>query len=174
MSATKQLVDAIKLGDCISRSALLEKTVMVDTPRYGHLYGRSMVDAVEVENAPALDVVLLGTYEQCRWERDVAMQQLVEHGIPFACSSDVVARRPQWVSIHERVPDYQSENNNCKITDVVIAVADGFPYVGYFTIYKYDNTLEFIGTPFDNIFSEPEFVNVSHWLEFELPDTPGN
>lgn len=36
-------------------------------------------------------VVLMGTHDQVRWERDVAMKQLEEHGIPFCgIAPDVV------------------------------------------------------------------------------------
>lgn len=39
----------------------------------------------------AADVVLRGVFDQVRWERDVAIEQLEEHGIPFGgIASDVV------------------------------------------------------------------------------------
>lgn len=36
-----------------------------------------------IENAPAVDVVSRDLFEQIKWERDIAMEQLAEHGIPF-------------------------------------------------------------------------------------------
>lgn len=43
-----------------------------------------------VERQPAADVVSKGVYKQVQWERDMAMQQLDEHGIPFGGTADNV------------------------------------------------------------------------------------
>lgn len=43
------------------------------------------------EITPAADVVSKATFEQVKWERDTAMEQLNEHGIPFGGKADVVA-----------------------------------------------------------------------------------
>lgn len=43
-----------------------------------------------IETAHAADVVSKGVYEQVQWERDMAMQQLEEHGIPFCGVADDV------------------------------------------------------------------------------------
>lgn len=43
-----------------------------------------------IKDAPAADVVSKGVYEQVQWERDMAMQQLDEHGIPFGGTADDV------------------------------------------------------------------------------------
>ncbi len=40
---------------------------------------------------PAADVVSRAAFDQVMWERDVAMEQLKEHGIPFGGEADVVA-----------------------------------------------------------------------------------
>ena len=57
-----------------------------------------------VELLPAADVVSRGVFEQVKWERDVAMQQLEEHGIPFGGVADVVAvRYGAW--IHDKTED---------------------------------------------------------------------
>lgn len=45
-----------------------------------------------VEDAPAADVVSKGVYDQVQWERDMAMQQLEEHGIPFCGKADDVVK----------------------------------------------------------------------------------
>jgi hypothetical protein len=44
----------------------------------------------EICEMPAADVVSKGVYEQVQWERDMAMQQLEEHGIPFCGKADDV------------------------------------------------------------------------------------
>lgn len=36
-----------------------------------------------LDEMPAADVVSRAAFEQMRWERDIAMKQLEEHGIPF-------------------------------------------------------------------------------------------
>lgn len=44
-----------------------------------------------IMDAPTVDAVPIGVLDQVRWERDVAMQQLEEHGIPFGgIAPDVV------------------------------------------------------------------------------------
>ena len=40
---------------------------------------------------PTVDAVPVGVVEQFKWERDTAIQQLEEHGIPFCGKADVVA-----------------------------------------------------------------------------------
>ena len=54
-----------------------------------------------VENKTAADVVSKGVYEQVQWERDMAMQQLEEHGIPFCGKADVVeVRHGEWEKVY--------------------------------------------------------------------------
>lgn len=44
-----------------------------------------------IDNAPTVDAVPRGVVDQIRWERDVAIKQLEEHGIPFCgIAPDVV------------------------------------------------------------------------------------
>ena len=102
MSASADLIKAIACGDAISRSALLDKAFVTSKPTFDRLNVRAAVDTEDIESAPALDVVLLGTYEQCRWERDLAMQQLAQAGIPFGGSTHDnvetrIARHGKWI-----------------------------------------------------------------------------
>ena len=47
---------------------------------------------------PAADVVGKSVYEQIKWERDIAMEQLQDAGIPFGGKADVVvARHGEWI-----------------------------------------------------------------------------
>lgn len=66
--------------DLISRSALANfayhATDNMDVER-------CVVDWEDIEDAPAVDAVSRSVFEQVQWERDVAMQQLKDHGIPF-------------------------------------------------------------------------------------------
>ena len=53
-----------------------------------HLFNKQDEDIdvmFEIANFNAEDVVSVSTYNQVRWERDIAMQQLEDHGIPFCC-----------------------------------------------------------------------------------------
>jgi hypothetical protein len=72
----------------IERGALIE-FVKQNTP---HIDGDTTMQCVEraMKAAPAADVVSKGVYEQVQWERDMAMQQLEEHGIPFCGVADDV------------------------------------------------------------------------------------
>ena len=62
-----------------------------------------MVDAL------AADVVSKGVYEQVQWERDMAMQQLEEHGIPFGGTADNVVEVVRCKDCEH----YKGEQNNC-------------------------------------------------------------
>lgn len=52
-----------------------------------------------VIDAPAADVVSRGVFEQVKWERDIAMEQLKDHKIPFGCiAPDVVeVKHGYWI-----------------------------------------------------------------------------
>ena len=63
------------LSDLISRSALLKEAAADGA--YGY------VDAKQIVTAPAVDAVRRAVFEQILWERDTAIQQLKDHGIPF-------------------------------------------------------------------------------------------
>lgn len=49
-----------------------------------------------VDDTPTLDVVPRSVYEQIKWERDIAMQQLEENGIAFGAKLKV----GKWVYDH--------------------------------------------------------------------------
>lgn len=85
-------------NDLISRSALLEgamaeryEFLREKNGNYDH-YTDGFEDAMlYVEDAPAVDAVSRSVFEQVQWERDVAMQQLKDHDIPFGGTApDVV------------------------------------------------------------------------------------
>lgn len=44
-----------------------------------------------IDEAPTVDAVPVKSIEQLKWERDTAIEQLEEHGIPFCGKADVVA-----------------------------------------------------------------------------------
>ena len=86
-------------GDCISRSALLEHSRIETKPTYDHPYGNSVVDVDDIENAPGLEVVLLGKYEQTKWERDVAIAQLESYGLSLGEKAEVTkVRHGRWIA----------------------------------------------------------------------------
>lgn len=62
---------------------------LFDDPKYADGWN----SAIEIiETAPAADVVSRGVLEQVKWERDMAMKQLEEHGIPFCGVADDVVK----------------------------------------------------------------------------------
>lgn len=44
-----------------------------------------------IDEQPTVDAVPVKSIEQLKWERDTAIEQLEEHGIPFCGKADVVA-----------------------------------------------------------------------------------
>lgn len=50
-----------------------------------HMSDQILIDSVKdlIDTQPVVDVVPVAVLEQVKWERDMAMQQLEEYGIPF-------------------------------------------------------------------------------------------
>ena len=48
----------------------------------------TVVPASVIETAPTIEVVPKELYEQILWERNIAMEQLEEHGIGFASKKE--------------------------------------------------------------------------------------
>lgn len=100
----------------IERGALLKTPPFTKYGGYPSEYVGGYLDCAEearkaVNDAPAADVVSKGVYEQVQWERDMAMQQLEEHGIPFGAKADVVeVRHGEWVI---KTDDYDNEYMMC-------------------------------------------------------------
>lgn len=85
------------MPEYIEREALIEdiNETVVFTVREGvHLPTSEMRGANKVidriKSAPTADVVLSSVLEQVRWERDMALETLKEHGIGFCEKSDMV------------------------------------------------------------------------------------
>lgn len=78
------------MNDIISRKALLEA---IDF-EYDLNYGEILIDPCEfanmVEDAPVVEVVSKGLYEQIRLERDIAIKQLEELGLSLGQKIDGV------------------------------------------------------------------------------------
>jgi hypothetical protein len=73
------------MNDLISRSALIERHCEGCSADVRESCKTDPVCAtlMWVVEEPAVDAVSRGVLEQIKWERDVAMEQLEEHGIPF-------------------------------------------------------------------------------------------
>lgn len=68
----------------------LKKEIAKRTPHFAQrIEFTPCFDAIR--NAPAVDAVPVKSIEQLKWERDTAIRQLEEHGIPFCGKADVVA-----------------------------------------------------------------------------------
>ena len=57
-----------------------------------------------IKNAPAVDAVSRGLFEQYKWERDVAIEQLAELGIGFGQKIDGVYLTKEE---HEKLLEYK-------------------------------------------------------------------
>ena len=70
----------------IDADALKERAIRVSTVKEmgnkAHCYMKA-VGTHEIDKAPTVDAVSRCVVDQIRWERDVAIVQLEEHGIPF-------------------------------------------------------------------------------------------
>ena len=64
---------------------------------------------VEIDNAPTVDAVPVTSIEQLKWERDTAIEQLEEHGIPFCGKAEDVVRvvRCKDCKFYSRCTDHQ-------------------------------------------------------------------
>ena len=79
--------------DLIDRNALIEKAYFHGKfPDSGNLYpdGKEAVDVDDIEDMPSVAVVSRGLYEQIKWERDIALEQLESYGISLGSNAEVV------------------------------------------------------------------------------------
>ena len=81
------------MSDLISKSALKDKAWSVSYEDEWHMTKTEQVVSVEdIEAAPTIDAVPVGAYEQTRWERDTAIEQLAEIGKSLCEKMDDVAK----------------------------------------------------------------------------------
>ena len=81
MANEKRLIDA---------NALRERKFTTPLQSFFSMGWNDAIDAV-MQKAPTVDAVSRCVHDQVRWERDVAMKQLEEHGISFGgIAPDVV------------------------------------------------------------------------------------
>lgn len=75
----------------------------------------------------------------------------------------------EWISVKDRLPDcINAESNSHQVTDMVLATSGGYIMFGYFDIYKYNGTWEFVSVDTDMDFDR--CVTVTHWML--LPEVP--
>lgn len=93
------------------------------------LQDKPWVESVQVDKLDQQIDALQGTIEQIRWERDMAMQQLDEHGIPFGGKADDVVKvcRCKDCKHHEVFKNGVNGwcNEHERPTDVTYFCADG-------------------------------------------------
>jgi metal-sulfur cluster biosynthetic enzyme len=75
-----------------------------------------------IEEQPTVDAVPIGAVEQIRWERDMAMQQLSEHGIPFGGNADDVikvcrCKECQWFDANGDYYDSYCDKNGISVEE---------------------------------------------------------
>lgn len=65
--------------------------------------------SAQILRLPAADVVGRSAYDQTKWERDIAMQQLAEAGIPFGGKVEVaVVVHARWIT-EENTEGYRGD-----------------------------------------------------------------
>ena len=95
------------MDDLISRKSLIKSLNKFAPEHY-----TSLIDTL-IKKEPRVDTILKGVYNQVAWERDLAMMQLEEHGIPFGCKADVqTVRHGKW-KFHK---DGSGTCNRCNFT----------------------------------------------------------
>ena len=72
------------MADLIHKSAAIDICEVVREAGDGDL--RTVI--YRISKLPAVDAVSRGLFEQIKWERDIAMQQLEEHGIAFGAKKE--------------------------------------------------------------------------------------
>lgn len=86
-------------NDLISRQVAIESideivcsmSVCINSDYYHGMRAMKDMALHAIEKQPTVDAVPVKVIEQFKWERDTAIQQLEEHGIPFCGKADVVA-----------------------------------------------------------------------------------
>ena len=87
MANEKRLVDA----EAIARKLKNANCVECNVVRKIQCSACWVEDVLELLDGDSVDAVSRGVVDQIRWERDVAIKQLEEHGIPFCgIAPDVV------------------------------------------------------------------------------------
>lgn len=75
-----------------------------------------------INEQPTVDAVPVDAVEQIRWERDIAMQQLQEHGIPFGGKADDVVnvcrcKDCQWFDANDDYYDSYCDKNGISVEE---------------------------------------------------------
>lgn len=76
------------MADLIDRQKIIEQFELL--AKYEDPFSQGVILGVvyTIKCAPAVDAVSRGVYEQIKWERDIAMSQLEEHGIAFGAKAE--------------------------------------------------------------------------------------
>ena len=90
--AEQRLIDAYELiTDIQGTASEVAMTAPYDAEWFTRMHDRQREIIAIIEGQTAVDAVSRGVHDQVRWERDVAIGQLEEHGIPFGgIAPDVV------------------------------------------------------------------------------------
>lgn len=109
----------------VNRLTALENEFQQYKPFHGfeHAMYRKICEAeIAIGETPAADVAPRAAYEQVAWERDIAMKQLEECGIPFGGKADVApVVHGRWIRCRN-----ETKCSNCKF--IYYSNRDDFNY----------------------------------------------
>ena len=76
--------------------------------------------------------------------------------------------QPKWISVEDELPEVENENGTLQCTETVLAAdKNGYFYTGFFRIYKYDKSIEFVGCDHDSL--DTGDFDVTHWMPLPKP-----
>ena len=78
------------MDELISRNALINEFEWLKSQVSECSKGEIEETIQRIKNAPAVDAVSRGLFEQYKWERDVAIAQLNDYGVSFGEKADCV------------------------------------------------------------------------------------
>ena len=114
------------MDDLISRSERLRKIRQTELDDYRSAMlisdAKKMIRTF-IEEAPEVKAVPRSVFEQIKWERDCAMQQLKEHGIPFGGIAPAVDAREKLIELIKGALEHASKQ--CEELDSCCACPHG-------------------------------------------------
>lgn len=92
-------------------------------------------------------------------------EKAIEEEARYLLANGVTVR--EWIPVTEKLPDVEKETNAIRITQTVQATDGKEHFFGYFTIYKYDESWQFVCA--DEAINLCAIDTVTHWMPLLEP-----